>query len=156
VDNISAIVTTAIAKGELDQLLLGTAEYRYRSRWSPAPVTDLTELLGVVYERWSAEERDHARDQLAKALDSIVGTYDGLRPVASCILLETMYRVENKSLGLPLEDIAAKLRRSIDQFRSRLANDNTGEGAEWPDGRIGEFRRLSRNTAKRGGPSFCD
>jgi hypothetical protein len=43
------IVSDAVAKGELDKLLLGAPEYCYRSRISPAPGnTDLTELLAHI------------------------------------------------------------------------------------------------------------
>ncbi len=152
------IVNNAVTKGELDKLLLGAPEYCYRSRMSPAPGnTDLTELLDVLYERWNPTDRERVRDDLVKALYAIVETYEGLGPVATCVLIESSCRAENSPmLGLPLDDLANKLRSGIERFRSRLEKDKTGEGSEWPDGRLGEFRRLSRITVELGGPSFCE
>ena len=151
------IVSNAVARGELDKLLLGSPEYCYRSRISPVPGdTDLTELLAVLYDRWNPADIEKVRDDMVKALDGIVETYEGLEPVATCILIESLRRARNgPRLELPLNDLANKLRCSIERFRSRLERDKSGEGGEWADGWLGEFRRLSRNTVDLGGPSFC-
>ena len=151
------IVRTAAQKGELDKLLLGSQEYCYRPPWSPAPGnTDLTELLAVLYDRWDPADKEHVQEQIARAVYAIVGTYQGIEPVAMCVLLESLRTARGKpSLGLPLDDITAKLRASIDTFSERLRADKGGGGANWPDGRLGDLRRLSRNTEDLGGPSFC-
>ncbi len=152
------IVRTALAKGELEKLLLGAPEYQYRSKYSPAPGnTDLTELLSVIYRDLAAEERGPAAEMLLAALKKIVHKYEGLRPVASCILYEAGSQADHRPpLGLPLGELARALGASIQQYSSQLRADETGEGSEWPDGRLGEFRRLSRNTVSLGGPSFCE
>ncbi len=152
-----AIVQDAVAKGELDKLLLGEPGYRYLPKWSSAPGgTDLAALITLLYDNTATADRSQVCDDLARALDSIVGTYEGLDPVAGCILLETLRRAENRSpLGLPIEDLATRLRASIDAFRDRLTADRSGNGAGWANGRLDDLRRLSRNTEKYGGPSFC-
>ena len=151
------IVVKAVNRGELDKLLLGAPEYQYRSKYSPAPGdTDLTELLAVLYDHWDPADRKNVESQVAKAVYAIIGTYEGIEPVAACVLLESLRKARGKaSLGLPLEDIASRLRRSIDAFSEQLRADKTGGGANWPDGRLGDLRRLSRNTEYLGGPSFC-
>ena len=152
------IVKAALAKGELEKLLLGAPAYQYRSKYSPAPGnTDLTELLSVVYRDLAADERGLAAEILLAALNKIVHTYEGLRPVASCILYEAGSQADRRPpLGLPLSELARALDASIQRYSDPLRADKTGEGYEWPDGRLGEFRRLSRNTVSLGGPSFCE
>ncbi len=151
------IVKAALANGELDKLLLGAPAYQYRSKYSPAPGnTDLTELLSVVYDHWDPADKKHVHEQVAKAVYAIIGTYHGIEPVAICVLLESLRAARGKpSLGLRLDDVAARLRASIDTFSEQLRVDKGGGGANWPDGRLGDLRRLSRNTEDLGGPSFC-
>ena len=153
------ILQKAIEKGELIQLLLGAPEYCYRSRWSPAPGnTDLTELLGFMFHERDLAKKRQWRDDLLKALNLIVETYEGLDPVATCILMESLHIARyRQALGLPLDDLAKKLHKGIMQFRERLELDRSGLGDQWSDGMLGEFRRLSKNTVELGGPSFfCD
>jgi hypothetical protein len=152
-----AMVKNALEKSELDKLLLGEPGYRYLPKGSPAPGdTDLAAVIGILYDHTSEAERQRIRDEILKTLNSIVGTYEGLEPVAASILLESLRKMRNRSpFGLPLDDIAAKLRASINAFADRLKADRSGVGAGWPDGRLGELRRLSRNTVDLGGPSFC-
>jgi hypothetical protein len=152
------IVREALARGELDKLLLGKRKYRYLPKGSPAPGdTDLAALIGVLYEHVSETDRQIVRDEMTKAIGSIIDTYAGLEPVAACILLESLQRMRGGSaFGLPLENIAARLRANISVFADRLRADRSGIGASWPDGWFGEFRRLSRNTVDLGGPSFCE
>jgi hypothetical protein len=156
--NPMVIVRNALAKGELDRLLLGAPEYCYRSRFSPAPGnTDLTELLDVLYDRRTPADKQAVRGDLIAALNRIVGAYEGLEPVATCILYESLRKARDRpTLDLPLDDLADKLRVGVERFRSDLQEDKSGEGREWPDGCLGMFRRLSRNTEQLGGPSFCE
>jgi hypothetical protein len=151
------IVKAALAKGELDRLLLGAPEYQYRSKYSPAPGnTDLTELLGVIYDGLDGEERRKATDALVKALEEIGGTYAGIDALATCILVESVRRSSGRPpLGLPLGDLAARLEATIRVFEPRLRADLSGGGQGWPDGVLGDLRRISRNTEKYGGPPFC-
>lgn len=151
------IVNTALAKGELDKLLLGAPEYQYRSRFSPAPGdTDLTELLAVIYDGLDPQTREAAKDALVKALYALSGTYEGIDAISTCILFETGQKFDRRPpLGLPLEDLAMKLQATIRAFEPRLRADKSGGGRDWPDGLLGDLRRLSRNTEKYGGPAFC-
>ncbi len=151
------MIKEAVARGELAKLLLGEPGYRYLPKGSPAPGdTDLAAVIGVLYDFMPESERPRVRDEMVKALNAIVGTYEGLEPVASSILLESLRKMRNRTrFGLPLDDLAAKLRDSINAFADRLRLDKSGIGASWPDGRLGDLHRLSRNTVDLGGPSFC-
>lgn len=151
------IVTEALKKNELDKLLLGAPEYCYLPQGSPASgATDLAALIGTLYARTTISEKKMIRDGMLKALNSIVDSYEGLEPVAACILLESLQKIRYRStFGLPLDDLAIKLQTCINSFNGRLESDRSGVGASRPDGRLGELRRLSRNTVDLGGPSFC-
>jgi hypothetical protein len=152
------IVRTALAKDELDLLLLGVPEYQFFDRWSGSPYnTDLASLLPELYLLAEDGQEVRVRDNLLAAINKIVDTYEGLVPVAICILFETGRRIRDEYvLGLPLFDMASELQQEIRVFAFRLMEDKSGVGAEWPDGRLGDLRRLSKNTVERGGPSFCD
>jgi hypothetical protein len=151
------IVLNALSRGELDRLLLGAPEYQYRSKYSPAPGnTDLTELLDVIYDGLGDGDRRRAREALVKALDDIGGRYDGIDALATCILVESVRRSGGRSqLGLPLDDLAAKLGATIRAFEPQLRADRSGAGQHWQDGLLGDLRRVSRNTERYGGPAFC-
>lgn len=150
------IVSRAIADSELDKLLLGAEGYRYLPAWSPATgCTDLTELLAVLYDKWPTHERQRVCDALSESLTRLVSKYDGLEPVATCILIESLRKSRNRNpLGLSVDELAAQLRASIERFAARLTADKSGDGSRWPDGWMGELRRLSRNTVELGGPCF--
>jgi hypothetical protein len=152
------IVRTALDKDELDLLLLGSPEYQFFDRWSGSPYnTDLASLLHALYLLSENGQEVRVRDSLLAAIKKIVDTYDGLLPVASCILFESGRQIRDEyTLELPLLDIAGELRQQIRVFAFRLMEDRSGVGAEWSDGRLGDLRRLSKNTVERGGPSFCD
>jgi len=152
------IVQNAVSRGELDKLLLGTTEYRYRSKWSPAPGdTDLTELLAVLCDRWNPTEKERINDDLTRALYAVVGTYEGLEPVATFILFESGRKADGDGhFGVPLDRLSAELQSSIKAYSGRLRSDKSGAGRNWPDGWLGELRRLSRVTDELGGPSFLD
>ena len=152
------IVRNALEKDELDLLLVGIPEYQFLPKWSPASGnTDLTYLLDALYMGIADYTREELRERLHRAIRKIVGAYEGLDPVACCILCETVERTEGKlSLDLPLEEIAIELRHNIEQYKSRLIEDKSGAGSLWNDGRLGDLRRMSKNTEKRGGPSFCE
>lgn len=151
------MIKEAVAKGEIIKLLLGDPGYCYLPKGSPAPGnTDLAAVIGVLYDFIPESERARVRDEMVVALNAIVGTYEGLEPVAASILLESLRKMHNRTrFGLPLDDLAAKLSESINAFADRLRADRSGVGASWPDGRLGELRRLSRNTVDLGGPPFC-
>jgi hypothetical protein len=151
------IVRAALAKDELDKLLLGAPEYQYRSRYSPAPGnTDLTELLSVIYDCFDAKAMETAKERLLKALYSFCDTYEGMDAVSTCILFETVRKSGGRPiLGLPLEDLATRLQATIQAFEPRLRADKSGGGRHWPDGMLGDLRRLSLNTERYGGPPFC-
>jgi hypothetical protein len=152
------IVRKALDRGELDLLLLGVPKYQYFDRWSGCPYnTDHPSLLSALYLLAENGQEVRIRDSLIAAIKKIIDTYDGLLPVAACILYESGQQFNDKyTLGLPLLDIASELRQQITVFSFRLIDDRSGVGAEWPNGRLGDFRRLSKNTVENGGPLFCD
>lgn len=154
--NAHEIVKNALDKDELDLLLLGKPEYCYLPRWTSLQTnTDLVELLTILYEEFGQYHPDEITERLSNAVTKIISTYDGLIPVANCILLES-YRRNNESLSLdlPLEEIALELNESIKKYYSQLREDKSGLGSRWDDGLLGELRRLNRITTKKGGPSF--
>jgi hypothetical protein len=163
--NAEEIVRKAIEKDELDLLLLGKPEYQFLPRWTPADDTDLVELLSALYRLVTEYRREELKDYLHRAIKKIVDTYEGLDAVASCILFESSKQSpvdcfgephQPNPLGLPLDGIASELRQSIRVFSFRLEKDKTGVGSQWPDGRLGDLRRLSQITKRLGGPAFCD
>jgi hypothetical protein len=159
------VVRAALDADELDKMLLGWPPYQYLPKWSPATDTDLPQLLHALYGLVGVYPREDLSDRLRHAIEKIVVDYEGLGPVASCILFEASARAPfdafgkpkaDTSLRLPLDEIADDLRQSVRVFSIRLEKDKTGVGSEWPDGRLGDFRRLSKNTVRYGGPSFVD
>jgi hypothetical protein len=164
--NAQELVRNALEKDELDLLLLGKPEYQYLPKWSPSPYnTDVATLLDVLYHLVGQYPRDQIRERLYGAIKKVVATYEGVYPVAGCILLESSAQSpvdllgqanRQNAIGLPLEEIANELRASIERFKSRLAGDKSGDGWKWPDGLLGDLRRLSKNTKRLGGPSFWE
>lgn len=150
------IVRRAVESNELRELLLGEEKYRYRANYSAGPgPTDLTALLSSFYHWPQGEQRKKLAQRLNDVLMQIVDTYEGLEPVAVCILMETLARKNHDpTLGLHVEVLAKKLQDRITRFSSRLASDKTDAGASWPHGRLDDFRNLSRNVTKYGGPAF--
>jgi hypothetical protein len=136
------IVRTALAKDELDLLLLGVPEYQFFDRWSGSPYnTDLASLLPELYLLAENGQEVRVRDNLLAAINKIVDTYEGLLPVAICILFESGRQIRDENvLGLPLFDMASELQQAIRVFAFRLMGDKSGVGAEWPDGRLGDLR----------------
>jgi hypothetical protein len=154
--NAYEIVKNALDKDELDLLLLGTPEYCYAPRWSDSPQnTEIVELLTALYEEYGQYHPEEIRERLHRAISKIISNYDGLIPVANCILLEA-YRRKNESfsLDLPLEEIAKELNESIKKYYAQLRDDKSGAGGRWDDGLLGELRRLNKITVNKGGPSF--
>ena len=119
------IMRKAYKRGDLALLLLGNRKYRYLPHWSPAPGnTDLALLLSELEELVGEHPPNEVGDCLYLAIKEIVGTHEGIRPVASCLLFDSCERV----FDLPLVEIAADLRQSIRVFRSRLEEDKTAGG----------------------------
>lgn len=152
--HIRTLISTALNTGEIDQLLLGVPKYAYRSRFVPCPRdSDIVEFLQVMVNEVNTVK---LRTELDRVLNRMVDTYEGVFPVASCILFETARRSRGETtLNLDTHALAAALSNTIDRFRDRLAIDFSFEGANWPDGQLGDLRRLSRVTASLGGPTFC-
>ena len=150
------IIKDALSIGELDKMLLGEPGYCYVPKFSPASGrTDLAALIVALYDDMSVCDRAKIREEMLRALNKFVQTYEGLEPVAGCILIESLRRAQElPALDLPLDELAAKLQKYIGVFAERLKADKEGVGATWPDGRLGEIRRLSRNTRDCGGPTF--
>jgi hypothetical protein len=150
------IVRKALDKDELDLLLLGTPEYCCAPRLAATPTNDdLVELLTTLYEEYGQYHPEDIKERLCLAIGKIISTYDGLIPVANCILFEA-YRRKNDSftLGLPLEELAVQLNQGIRENYATLRDDKSGNGSRWDDGLLGDLRRMNKITVKKGGPSF--
>jgi hypothetical protein len=158
VPNAEDLIRTALAKRQIEELLLGRDPYAYMPPYSPAVgPTDLAEVLRILYEVCLPELTAQVADLMIPALESLVERYEGLDAVATCILTETLSRSRSGPIiGLPIDDLAKRLRHSIAVYRDRLVADKSGEGAVWPDGMVGMFRRLSRIVVELGGPELCD
>ena len=152
--SVARIVSTAVERGELEALLLGHPAYWYRSKYSPAAQSDITELLSELYRAADFDINSQTGRAFVQALQSIASSYDGIVPLASCILYETMQVRKGSQLGLPLHSLCAQLSALISQHSVRLRDDKSGEGADYPDGMLGELRRLNEVTVSCGGPSF--
>lgn len=150
------ILQEAVDKSEMDLLLLGRSPYAYLPPSSPSTgSTDLAELLRIAYDLWPMDDRNRIRVSLVDAMSKLVSTYDGLEPVAACLLVETLRQAKNRApLGLPVKEFTGHLQGSIDEFRDRLCHDRSGQGAEWKDGRLGKLRRLSDIVRSLGGIGF--
>jgi hypothetical protein len=150
------ILQEAVARSEMDLLLLGLSPYAYLPSSSPSPGrTDLAELLRVAYDLWPANDRDRIRDSIIGALRKLVSEYDGLEPVAACLLIETLRQSRKRSpMELPVADLSKSLSESIDKYREILSRDFSGSGAEYDDGRLGELRRISEIVKGLGGNQF--
>lgn len=151
------IAMMAIERGEMEKLLLGSPEYRYRSRHSPSPgSTDLTEVLAPLYDAEDAL-RERARDQIVNALCSLSCAYEGIDPMVTLLVIEAMRKSSGRrTLEIPLHILAGHLRRAVETHRHRLMTDRSGGGADWPDGMLGEMKRLSRIVVDYGGPAFIE
>ena len=80
--------------------------------------TDLIELLPVVYDRLDPISREIAREELVRALYSLCGRYEGIDPIATCILFEVGCSTDGQwAMGLPIEDLAIKLEARSDRLR---------------------------------------
>lgn len=150
------LLRDAVDKSEMDLLLLGKNPYAYFPTSSPSSgSTDLAELLRIAYDAWPLNDRNRIRVSLIDAMNKIVSTYDGLEPVAACVLVETLRQSKNRSpMGLPVRELTERLRKSIEEFHDALCRDWSGSGAEWKDGRLGELRRLSDIVRSLGGGGF--
>ena len=150
------IVRRAVARDEMDLLLLGEPRYRYFDRWSSSPYnTDAVSLLSAFYGLARDGELTNAKEILMRAIGKLIDCYEGLKPVAGCILFKSSRRGRDAFvLDLPLEELAAELRQNIRVFAFRLEKDKTGLGERFPDGRLGDLRRLSRSCENVGGPAF--
>jgi len=151
-----ALLRRALKHGRLAQVLLGAPGYRYLPRYTmSAGHTDLPALLDVYYSL----DNEYSRQELGKRLNEAIVTamerYEGIVAAACCILCEVV-TPDNKRLGLDLDGLAISLRGMIAYNALRLRSDKSGGGRNWPDGLLGDLRRLSRNTVERGGPPFCD
>ena len=156
--NHSNLIYRALDKNQLCDLLLGSSNYRYLPKGSPSPYgTDLAALLGTLYDTCPLERRQETARKLETSVRQIVKTYEGIIPTSIVILVEALaQRNGNSPFGLPIASLASELKQSIANFRGQLAQDKTGGGRNWPDGLLGELRRLSVNVSELGGPPFFE
>jgi len=150
------IIQRALEKNQLADLLVGSPAYRYLPKYTSSPyVTDLGALLGNLYDACPPDKRVEIARSLATAVREIVKRYEGIIPSAMVILIESSRKKDGRApLGLPLESLASELGASIAQFRQQLASDKSGGGRNYPDGLLGELRRLDAIVVDLGGPSI--
>jgi hypothetical protein len=151
------IVKEALAKGELDKLLLGTAEYCYLPKWSSTPGnTDLTVLLDTLYKMATDNNKyENLQRLLLTAVDNIVTKYEGIDPVISILFKEVYNKINNEiTFELPLDVIASKLRTTIIHFHDLLLDDKTEGGIGFHDGRYGDIKRMNNIILEYNGPSI--
>lgn len=154
--NALELVNQALERDELDKLILGTPEYRYLPARSPSPWnTDIALILSVLYD-WIYSNPIVGEKKMESALTHIVQMPQGIIPVALCILFEVVRNSNNRGVRLPLDELSQKLHNSILENKSRLQMDRRGPAIQWRDGMLGELRRLSKNSKKRGGPCFWE
>ena len=152
------LVRTALKRGEFTAMLLGEDKYQCRPKYSMSPwKTDIGDLLEPFYSRMPEYDLALKCSILMKSIAEIVSTYDGIVPVAYCLLFELEKRTNNKSgFGLPIEEIAEKLRKTIITYGERLVFDNTEGGSGCPHGRYDYLCHLSRLCEKKGCPPFAE
>lgn len=149
------IIKEAVARGDVDRLLLGSPEYRWRDKWSVSPeASDIGDLLRIMCDSFDNAEREVLGRDLAVAAYAVVDEYEGIMPVAYCIYVEVTHKARNgKHLGFPVEDLAARLKASIKRHEYRLFSDPSGAYySRLPDGRLTFLRNLSDQVAAKGGP----
>lgn len=156
--NAVDLINLAIARGEVSQLLIGEDPYVYLPPGTPSEErTDLAEVLRIAYDQLPDDRRPELRRALLDTVEKLLPRYDGLFPIAVCLLIEVLRRARNrKPLNLPTETIAARLRERICDYRTQLSGDKSGPGKYFVDGRLGDLRRLSNICAELGGESFVD
>jgi len=151
------IVMRALAANDLRGLLLGHLEYRYVPAGSPSPSdTDLSVLLGTLYDEVSAPPRKVLAEEYEHALKEALKSETGVGPVAYAIVFEALRRSRTHTpMNFALAEVAAELRHSIRLHSGYLARDFSGAGRGWPNGWLGELKRLSKLSQELGGPSFA-
>lgn len=154
--NTLKLVKKAFKAQKLDRLLLGNRGNQVLPPRSPAlGNTDLAFVFQVIYDHLHEFPLEDLRQSLVDAIYSIVECYEGIEPAAVCILMECLKTSPNRTpIGLPLDEIAERVRHCIETHRVQLVQDQTGIGFGWPDGRMRDLRRISGIIAKNGGPAF--
>lgn len=149
------LVKTAVAKGELDRMLLGEPQYWFQSKYSYAPgPTDVSSLIDAIYICTDDIDILSIRSEYIRALWAIVEKYEGIDAVSSAIFTEAYHRREQRLvLGIPLEELAERLRSTIARGEDRLLSAPSWIG--FPS-RFQDIRQLSHTTTEYGGPAFCD
>jgi len=153
------IIREALEKNEMDRLLLGDEKYRHLGKYTCDPgITDISALMGCYYNIFMKEiEPKKLRDILADAIFSVVNEYEGLFPVAICLLKE-LYRKQRgiAILDLPIPEITEALRQSIAKYRMRLICDDSMYGRGYDDRSLGQMRHFSKLAVEYGGESYCE
>ena len=155
ISEIERIIIRALERDALCALILGAPEYCYLPNWTSASgSTDLAAIIPVMCDMRAKGSSD-LNSRISKALRDLVDLYEGLVPVATILLIESLRSKKGDTiLGIDVLEISTLLSKSILHYQGRLVGDKVGEGAQWPDRMLGELRRLSDNTVKFGGPSF--
>lgn len=152
------IVQDALTRNELAELLLGRTPYNYQPPHSASPYqTDLIGLLEILYQTTSMSNLKSVATKLQQAVLQVSKTYEGVIPTALVILIETLrLKRGHVVFSLPLDQLALELRNTVTQHQEQLKKDFSNGGSVWPDGILGEIRRLNQNITEIGGPAFLE
>lgn len=150
------IVLKALSNKALSSLLLGEPEYCYLPKWSPSSTnTDITVLWEALHDIAIESPSYDISDLVLEVVESIVRKYEGIRPVASILLMESSRKDDGRQVfDLPLDKIAQSLKKTIEKYKDKLMCDKNGEGWSYSDGLYGDLKRLNQNTIELGGPGF--
>src|SRR5581483_1973464 len=109
------IVMRALAANDLCGIFLGHQEYRYVPAGSPSPNdTDLSVLLGALYDEVSAPPREVLSKQYENALRQALKSEAGVGPVAYAIVFEALRRSRaRRPMNFALADVTEELQQSI-------------------------------------------
>lgn len=151
------LVRRALLTGEVEQLLVGSPPYAIRHRSSSSTTaTDLPLLFDQgIYPLASDLGARPLRDSIMVSIPKLTATNPGTLALAFVVLIEAMRRARGAfSLELDLSVVALALRSAIEKRWEALASDSSLGGGAWPDGLLGELRRIALNSARFGAPRF--
>lgn len=146
-----ALVDQALRRGELQDLLVGKEPYRL-SRPYMAPTDMPTDWLRLVDEGlfpcYQATDKAKFVSDLEDAMLSLLDYPHGVYAVVS-LLWAHLARESRGSAPyiLPKQRLLNKISSNVRLMKSKLEQDKSWAGAQYPDGLYGEFSRI-RNIVK--------
>lgn len=143
--------------GAIRELLLGEGGFAFIPKFSPSDLaTDLAVVLpDGVYPYAERNPQFPMRERMDDTLRKFTGTALEITSFALVVFFESQRRYQGKShLGLDLDSLSGVLKGAIDRQRHELEREQSFGGRGYPDGVVGNLRRLSGMTETSGGPSF--